>query len=113
MANAPHRVFGSTPIPRYVQLAERIRQRLAKARWRTAPRRFRRELALPVLTCLPWPQARQRAPGAGHINRRCGDVTVARIPINARVAEVRRVMRGGREALSTWRKSATVATTCL
>src|SRR5689334_8106690 len=33
MANAHHRIFGSTPIPRYVQLAELIRQRLAKGRW--------------------------------------------------------------------------------
>ena len=30
MASAHHRIFRSTPIPRYVQLAERIRQRLAK-----------------------------------------------------------------------------------
>jgi GntR family transcriptional regulator len=33
MANAHHRIFGSTPIPRYVQLAELIRRRLAKGRW--------------------------------------------------------------------------------
>ena len=33
MANAHHRIFGSTPIPRYLQLAELIRQRLAKGRW--------------------------------------------------------------------------------
>ncbi len=33
MANAHHRIFGSTPIPRYVQLAELLRQRLAKGRW--------------------------------------------------------------------------------
>ena len=52
-----------------------------------------------MLTALPWPQDRQRAPDAGHSNRRCGDVTVARIPINAPVAEVRRVMRGGGTAI--------------
>ena len=33
MASAAHRIFGSTPIPRYVQLAELIRQRVAKGRW--------------------------------------------------------------------------------
>ena len=33
MANAHHPIFGSTPIPRYLQLAELIRQRLAKGRW--------------------------------------------------------------------------------
>lgn len=33
MANASHRIFGSTPIPRYVQLAELIRQRVAKEHW--------------------------------------------------------------------------------
>ena len=31
MATANHRIFGSTPIPRFVQLAELIRQRVAKA----------------------------------------------------------------------------------
>jgi GntR family transcriptional regulator len=33
MATANHRIFGSTPIPRYVQLAELIRQRVAKGHW--------------------------------------------------------------------------------
>ena len=33
MATAKHRIFGSTPIPRYVQLAELIRQRVTKGRW--------------------------------------------------------------------------------
>ena len=33
MANAHHRIFGSTPIPRYVQLAELIRRRIAKGHW--------------------------------------------------------------------------------
>ena len=33
MANANHRIFGSTPIPRYLQLAELIRQRVAKGHW--------------------------------------------------------------------------------
>jgi GntR family transcriptional regulator len=33
MANANHRIFGSTPIPRYLQLAELIRQRVAKEHW--------------------------------------------------------------------------------
>jgi GntR family transcriptional regulator len=33
MASATHRIFGSTPIPRYLQLAELIRQRVAKGRW--------------------------------------------------------------------------------
>lgn len=33
MANANHRIFGSTPIPRYVQLAEVFRQRLDKGHW--------------------------------------------------------------------------------
>jgi GntR family transcriptional regulator len=33
MATANHRIFGSTPIPRYVQLAELIRQRVAKDHW--------------------------------------------------------------------------------
>jgi GntR family transcriptional regulator len=28
-----HRIFGSTPIPRYVQLAELLRQRVAKGHW--------------------------------------------------------------------------------
>src|SRR5690349_12928771 len=33
MALAHHRIFGSTPIPRYVQLAELFRQRVAKGHW--------------------------------------------------------------------------------
>ncbi|HEX6611120.1 MAG TPA: GntR family transcriptional regulator [Hyphomicrobiaceae bacterium] len=33
MANASHRIFGSTPIPRYLQLAELVRQRVAKGQW--------------------------------------------------------------------------------
>lgn len=33
MANASHRIFGSTPIPRYVQLAELVRQRMTKGHW--------------------------------------------------------------------------------
>jgi GntR family transcriptional regulator len=33
MANASHRIFGSTPIPRYLQLAELVRQRVAKGYW--------------------------------------------------------------------------------
>jgi GntR family transcriptional regulator len=33
MANASHRIFGSTPIPRYLQLAELVRQRVAKGHW--------------------------------------------------------------------------------
>jgi GntR family transcriptional regulator len=33
MATANHRIFGSMPIPRYVQLAELIRQRVAKRHW--------------------------------------------------------------------------------
>lgn len=33
MAHANHRIFGSTPIPRYVQLAEVFRQRLYKGHW--------------------------------------------------------------------------------
>ena len=33
MANANHRIFGSTPIPRYLQLAELVRQRVAKGHW--------------------------------------------------------------------------------
>jgi GntR family transcriptional regulator len=33
MANAGHRIFGSTPIPRYLQLAELVRQRVAKGHW--------------------------------------------------------------------------------
>lgn len=33
MTNAKHRIFGSTPIPRYVQLAEVLRQRLDKGHW--------------------------------------------------------------------------------
>jgi hypothetical protein len=33
MATANHRIFGATPIPRYVQLAELIRQRVAKGHW--------------------------------------------------------------------------------
>jgi GntR family transcriptional regulator len=33
MANASHRIFGSTPIPRYVQLAELVRQRVSKGHW--------------------------------------------------------------------------------
>jgi GntR family transcriptional regulator len=33
MASAHHRIFGATPIPRYVQLAELIRQRIAKGHW--------------------------------------------------------------------------------
>ena len=33
MAHANHRIFGSTPIPRYVQLAEVFRQRLDKGHW--------------------------------------------------------------------------------
>ncbi len=33
MANANHRIFGSTPIPRYLQLAELVRQRVAKGQW--------------------------------------------------------------------------------
>src|SRR5262245_21914678 len=33
MATANHRIFGSTPIPRYVQLAELIRRRVAKGHW--------------------------------------------------------------------------------
>jgi len=33
MANANHRIFGSTPIPRYVQLAEVFRHRLGKGHW--------------------------------------------------------------------------------
>jgi len=33
MAHAAHRIFGSTPIPRYVQLAELFRQRVAKGMW--------------------------------------------------------------------------------
>ena len=34
MANASHRIFGSTPIPRYVQLADLFRQRVDKGVWR-------------------------------------------------------------------------------
>ena len=34
MANAAHRIFGSTPIPRYLQLAGLVRQRVAKGYWR-------------------------------------------------------------------------------
>jgi GntR family transcriptional regulator len=33
MANAHHRIFGSTPIPRYLQLAELIRRRVLKGHW--------------------------------------------------------------------------------
>src|SRR5688572_27152208 len=33
MANTSHRIFGSTPIPRYLQLAELVRQRVAKGHW--------------------------------------------------------------------------------
>ncbi len=33
MAQAAHRIFGSTPIPRYVQLADLFRQRVAKGTW--------------------------------------------------------------------------------
>lgn len=33
MANAKHRIFGSTPIPRYLQLAELVRQRVVKGHW--------------------------------------------------------------------------------
>jgi GntR family transcriptional regulator len=33
MAHAAHRIFGSTPIPRYVQLAELFRQRIDKGHW--------------------------------------------------------------------------------
>ena len=33
MANANHRIFGSTPIPRYLQLAELVRQRVKKGYW--------------------------------------------------------------------------------
>jgi GntR family transcriptional regulator len=33
MARANHRIFGSTPIPRYVQLADLFRQRVAKGYW--------------------------------------------------------------------------------
>jgi GntR family transcriptional regulator len=33
MAQATHRIFGSTPIPRYVQLADLFRQRVAKGLW--------------------------------------------------------------------------------
>jgi GntR family transcriptional regulator len=33
MANSAHRIFGSTPIPRYLQLAELVRQRVAKGQW--------------------------------------------------------------------------------
>jgi GntR family transcriptional regulator len=33
MANASHRIFGSTPIPRYLQLAELVRQRVTKGHW--------------------------------------------------------------------------------
>jgi GntR family transcriptional regulator len=33
MASAAHRIFGSTPIPRYLQLAELVRQRVAKGHW--------------------------------------------------------------------------------
>ncbi|HWB47073.1 MAG TPA: GntR family transcriptional regulator [Hyphomicrobiaceae bacterium] len=33
MAHANHRIFGSTPIPRYVQLAELFRQRVDKGYW--------------------------------------------------------------------------------
>ena len=33
MANAHHRIFGSTPMPRYLQLAGLIRQRVAKGYW--------------------------------------------------------------------------------
>jgi GntR family transcriptional regulator len=33
MANARHRIFGATPIPRYLQLAELLRQRVAKGHW--------------------------------------------------------------------------------
>lgn len=33
MANAKHRIFGSTPIPRYLQLAELVRQRVIKGHW--------------------------------------------------------------------------------
>jgi GntR family transcriptional regulator len=33
MANANHRIFGSTPIPRYLQLAELVRQRVTKGHW--------------------------------------------------------------------------------
>jgi DNA-binding GntR family transcriptional regulator len=33
MAQAAHPIFGSTPIPRYVQLADLFRQRVAKGLW--------------------------------------------------------------------------------
>jgi GntR family transcriptional regulator len=33
MAQAAHRIFGTTPIPRYVQLADLFRQRVAKGLW--------------------------------------------------------------------------------
>ena len=33
MVTAGHRIFGSTPIPRYVQLAELFRQRIGKGQW--------------------------------------------------------------------------------
>lgn len=33
MTNARHPIFGSTPIPRYVQLADLFRQRIAKGQW--------------------------------------------------------------------------------
>jgi GntR family transcriptional regulator len=33
MASAKHRIFGSTPIPRYLQLAELVRQRVGKGHW--------------------------------------------------------------------------------
>ena len=33
MANTRHSIFGATPIPRYLQLAELIRQRVAKGHW--------------------------------------------------------------------------------
>ena len=33
MATAGHRIFGSTPIPRYVQLSELFRQRIYKGQW--------------------------------------------------------------------------------
>jgi GntR family transcriptional regulator len=33
VAQAGHRIFGATPIPRYVQLAELLRQRVAKGYW--------------------------------------------------------------------------------
>lgn len=36
MANAGHRIFGTTPIPRYVQLADLFRQRVDKGYWPAA-----------------------------------------------------------------------------